>query len=164
MSFRPTFGAFQEIADAILAQFADPTLAAEFKKGMKNYHGFWKRTLPKELWAQAAAAAGLGECELQVELVELVTENRHETHLHRKSGALVVILEAQRGWSGEFPREARAYLDGEWKLVQAGDVIEILPGKVHGFTVGHMGLLRFLSIQYPPISSKTHDDYVRVSV
>ncbi len=161
MSFRPMFSALQEIADAVLARFTDPTLAAEFKSSMTSYHSFWRRTLPRALWRPAAENAGLGECEIQVELVEVISDRQDETHLHRKSGTLIVILETRSGLSSQTAGPS-TYTDGAWRKVQMGNILEIPPGKVHGFTVEHLGLLRFLSIQYPPITRPDgEDDYVR---
>ena len=159
MSFRPMFSALQEIADAVLGTFQDPRLVAEFQKDGETSHGFWKRTLPKKLWEAAAEKTGLGGCEIQVEIVDVTTELGSETHGQRENGTLIVILEARAGH--DISSEPHVYKDGVWTKVAAGDVIEIPPEKVHSFTVGHLGLLRFLSVQYPPVTRlDTTDDPV----
>ena len=60
------------------------------------------------------------------------------------------------------PKGAHAFLKDRWSPVKAGDVVDVPPNTLHGFTVEPNGILYFLSLQSPPIErGDGHDDYIR---
>ena len=127
----------------------------------KDYHGFTKARLPKELFESIAQKCGVNADEYQAEIVEVKQDLSHEVHLHRHARAYCVALGEDEDFKN--PENAFAYLSNEWAKVRQGKVIDIPPNTPHGFTIGPGGNLVFLSIQTPPIEHAEHDDYVLLS-
>jgi quercetin dioxygenase-like cupin family protein len=127
---------------------------------MIDYHGFAKSRLPEEFQKKVLWSYKLTPSEVQIEVIKVTTDLRHEIHYHAEAFAYVVGLGSREHLPE--PRGASVYLGHSWKSFAAGEKLEIPAGTNHGFTVEEGGELWFLSIQTPPIvDGQGRDDYYR---
>jgi len=125
---------------------------------MSEYHGFRKCPLSKKFIGEIIRFHDFDIDNIQLEIVHVDRDLRHEIHLHKKANAVAVCLDTADGFPG--PRLARMFFHDRWLEVHAGDVIEIPARTPHGFTVSTGGRLFFLSAQSPPIVGiDESDDY-----
>ncbi|MCI0620011.1 hypothetical protein L0Y40_03230 [Candidatus Wolfebacteria bacterium] len=128
---------------------------------MTDYHGFLKSRLPESFLGNILSPFKLTPEDVQIEVVEVNTDLAHEVHYHQHAFAYCVIMGSD--YNIIDARHAKAYLQGNWFPVSAGNVLEIPPGTHHGFTIDPGGTLTFLSVQAPPIVGGGHDDYHRIN-
>jgi hypothetical protein len=126
----------------------------------REYHGFYKATIPASWIGPALIHAGLRPAEVQAEIVWVTQDLRRQIHSHQKGNAVVVILNERYGFGD--PLNASFYDGKSWNSISDSVIVRIPRGTPHGFTVGPGGELYFLSVQTPPISGPGHDDYVLV--
>ncbi len=123
-----------------------------------DYHGFGKWRFPKKLTKHALGGMNLDVDKLQVEIIRVTTDLRHEVHLHKEAYAVTIVLGNWHHFLN--PLFAQAYIGEQWEEVAENQVINIPPHTPHGFTVNGKGVLYFLSIQTPPIvGDDGRDDY-----
>lgn len=130
-----------------------------------DYHGFQKAPMPGNFKDSVLRNSGYSDFDVRAIQVEIVKVDRplvDQVHYHRKSDAIAIVLGPDTRFAG--PCHAMAYFakDRQWLPVEAGETIKIPRRKRHGFSVMPGGLMYFLSVQSPRISSHLHDDYVRV--
>lgn len=129
---------------------------------MVDYHGFSKARLPVSLFQDFLNQYRVNSRDIQIEVVQVTTDLRHEIHYHKKAFAYIVCLGEDVGL--ENPCTASAFLCDRWVSLTCGQELEIPPGIPHGFTVKQDGSLHFLSLQSPPILGEDgHDDYFLVT-
>lgn len=124
---------------------------------MADYHGFLKSRLPTDFLDSILSPLHLSEEDVQIEVVEVATDLRHEIHYHERAFAYCVCM--GENYHVKPPLHAGAFLHDSWRPVIDGEIVEIPPGTKHGFTIGEGGTLTFLSVQAPPIVGHGHDDY-----
>lgn len=123
----------------------------------QNYHDFEKYLVPEDMYFQLTRSLGYPSKQLQVEIVKVDKDLTNQVHYHKHADAYIYILGSNQG----FPNAAQAfrYKDTHWQQIHSDQKFIIPHGEPHGFTVTTNGILYFLSIQTPPISSEEYDDY-----
>lgn len=147
-----------QIGEAVLEILTRPNFSNRLT--WKDYHGFLKARIPQQDFVAIAHQHHFDAEAYQAEIVEVKKDLSDEVHLHRNSRAFCIVLGQHHGFHEA--RKAFTYLNDQWNPVKAGDVIDILAGTPHGFTIQPGGELFFLSIQTPPIEGVSGDDYEKV--
>ena len=152
----------KKIVEVVLERFASLS-QEEFRRilNMSDYHGFLKSRLPEEFLSEVLVPFKLTPADVQIEVVEVATELKHEVHYHENAFAYCVCMGEK--YHVRPPLKASAFLDNAWFPVVDAAVVEIPPRTPHGFTIDEGGTLTFLSVQAPPIVGHGHDDYHRLS-
>ena len=125
---------------------------------LKDYHGFDKGIIPLLELQKITNKYNISPKEIQAELISVKKDLSNEIHKHKESHAYVNIL----GNSENVPTPNKAYvfLKDAWFEVKEGEITDIPPNTLHGFTIKPRGTLYFLSVQSPPIKrTDGHDDY-----
>ena len=152
----------KNIAAEILNYFrTSSSQAVQALLRFEDYHGFQKSRLPDTFVRTILKPFGYQPEDLQIEVIWVVSDLRHELHYHKNSFAFLHILGSGDHFNN--PKRAFGYNDRAWISLQAGDEWLIPPKTTHGFTVDPGGVMYFLSIQYPPIVYGAVDDYHRVN-
>jgi hypothetical protein len=128
------------------------------KPPMLDYHGHGKARMHGFFLRPILRPYQASETSVQIEIVSVDTDLRHEVHKHHIAHAIVTALGEPEG----FPDAvlAHSYAAGVWHEIYTGDQIDIPPGTPHGFTTSPGGVLWFLSVQSPPIVGHDgNDDY-----
>jgi hypothetical protein len=132
-------------------------------KPVERYHGFYKYRFSKEFLKEIQILQGLDLDLIQIELIGVQSDLRHEIHYHEHSAAYVMVV----GELEHLPtaRNAFAYCgwpeDKGWEPIDSTQALEIPQRTRHGFTVEEGGILYFISVQSPPITGAGYDDYHR---
>jgi mannose-6-phosphate isomerase-like protein (cupin superfamily) len=154
-----------EISSNVLAEIRAMS-AEEFRTVLvhQEYHDFGKDDFTAGFIFDILNAAGLTKKDVQIDIISVERDLTHQIHYHKDAHAFIVIL----GEREHVPASttAEAYIDGRWFPVSAGQVLSIPPGTHHGFRVQNnvADILRFLSVQSPPITREDEDDYHQVPV
>lgn len=144
----------------ILLSMRDNEIAS-YLRNMTDYHGFAKVRIPGDSFPQTSAIVEIGPNQVQAEIVRVDKDLSHEIHYHKRASAYVIVL---GDWEGiPEPKNAKMFVNGEWKDIGKGFERFIPSGTPHGFTVNG-GILYFLSVQSPPILNESGDDYHQVDL
>ncbi len=124
---------------------------------MKNYHGFDKVALSGRL-IDVPSLSNVPADQIQIELFKVNRDLSDRTHHHKNSDAYVICLGPQ-----EHLVEARygiVFKGNHWTTFNTGDQLAIPKRTRQGFSLrNHVGVFYFLSVQSPPISSESYDDF-----
>lgn len=146
----------------------------------KNYHGFEKTTVRKEILQQFLEQYNLEPGGLQIDLAGIKGDYPGSVHAHPTAHALTVILGKAEG----FPEPVNAYAlveenwsptsepesfglavgKDKWFPLAAGDRVYNPTNVAHSFTVKGEGQFYFVAISSPVIDQPHHDDWVPAKV
>jgi quercetin dioxygenase-like cupin family protein len=158
MSLPPAI--LEAISDEVLVAIRDMS-PEEFSRVLlhQDYHDFGKDDFTGGFIESILIRHGLSKKDVQIDIISVNRDLTHQVHFHREAHAFLVVLGPLEHVAA--PRTAEAYLGERWFPVSAGRVLSILPGTPHGFRVQENSgdVLRFLSVQSPPIVRNGEDDY-----
>lgn len=128
-----------------------------------NYHNFSKSRLPFYWYQDLLNVMNLTTDDVLVEIVKVDGNHNDELHYHKISHALCIILGPQTGFNNCY--SATIIKDSD--IITSEEDLEVyFPSFCkHTFNVANskkMGSLYFLSIQSPPLLTKTKDDFYLV--
>jgi hypothetical protein len=126
----------------------------------KDYHGFLKARLPKEILSEVVKDLGVAINDIQAEIVVVNRDLSNEIHMHEESSAYCIVLGINEGFPDA--KGSLVFINNEWKGVASNQEIRIPQKTFHGFTTKNGGSLTFLSVQYPPIEREGGDDYYKL--
>jgi len=128
---------------------------------MKDYHGFKKCRVPPTVLDPILATYEVSPIDVQIEIVSVLCDLIHETHIHKVANAYIMVLGAVDRFDD--PVDAYALRGKKWMAVTPGQIIDVPACIPHTVTVLSGGIVHFLSVQSPPIERNGGDDYYKVT-